>query len=197
MSIAAIVLAAGASRRLGRPKQQVVIAGETLLDRTVRVVREASLSSIIVVVREPPARAWLARDVRVVFNDAADEGIASSIRCGVASASECNAVGAVILACDQPALSAAHLRKLVLDRSRLTASAYGDCVGIPAYFPESFFASLLRLRGDQGARQILKAAHAIEAEELQLDIDTEQDLDAARALFELSSGDERAGQDES
>ena len=186
MTIAALVLAAGASRRLGRPKQNIVLDGETLLRRTVRLALDAGLSPIFVVVREETEHIEVALtpDLILVVNQEPDEGIASSIRGGIAEVSRHNVAGAVILACDQPALRVLHLRALVEDPHRLTASAYGGSLGVPAYFPFDFFSSLLQLSGDTGARSLLKNAHAIEAEELDLDIDTEEDLRAARALFE-------------
>lgn len=180
-----MILAAGASRRLGRPKQEVVLKGETLLAYAVRVACEAGLSPVILVVRRSAAANGLqGQQVRVVINESADEGIASSIRCGIASAEQHGVDGAVMLACDQPGLSSPHLRSLVADPGRLTASAYGGAVGIPAYFPANFFPSLMQLHGDQGARSMLRSAHFVSAEELKLDIDTEDDLDAARALIE-------------
>ncbi len=185
MSIAAAVLAAGASRRLGRPKQQVVIAGETLLARTVRIASEAGLSPVIVVTRpsEEPHDAAL-NGACFVTNKIADEGIASSIRCGVTAAEQHKVAGAVILACDQPALTSKHLRALIADPARLTASEYAGTFGIPAYFPAEFFSSLLQLRGDTGARSLLKTAYFIRDEDLQLDVDTEDDLIATRAILE-------------
>jgi CTP:molybdopterin cytidylyltransferase MocA len=55
---------------------------------------------------------------------------------------------------------------------------------VPAYFPEESFAALAQLGGDSGARMLLQTAHSVAAESLELDIDTQQDLDRARALFE-------------
>lgn len=181
-----MVLAAGASRRLGRPKQNLVLAGETLLQRTIRLALDAGLSPIFVVVRKETEHVEIALSphVIIVLNQEAEEGIASSIRSGITAAAGYNVAGTVMLACDQPALHATHLRALVGDQHRLTASAYGGSLGVPAYFPAGIFSSLLQLRGDTGARSLLKNAHAIEAEELNLDIDTEQDVDIARALFE-------------
>lgn len=188
MSIAAIVLAAGASRRLGRPKQQVVLQGETLLERAIRIAKEAELSPVIAVTRQsitPDERS--PSGVHIVINQAADEGIASSIRCGVAAAEQHRVTGAVILACDQPRLGSSHLSALIAAPGRLTASAYAGIVGIPAYFPVEFFSSLQQLGGDTGARSLLKTAYPISAEELELDIDTEDDLRAAREIFDVSA----------
>lgn len=187
MSIAAVVLAAGASRRLGRPKQDIVIAGETLLQRTIRLAREAALSPVVVVTRaDSEHNNNLESDSAVIVapNHEADEGLASSIRCGISLASKHAAAGAVILACDQPSLRADHLRALVEDKNRVTGSAYASSIGVPAYFPATSFSLLLQLRGDAGARKLLINAHAISAEDLALDIDTEQELAAARVLLE-------------
>jgi CTP:molybdopterin cytidylyltransferase MocA len=190
VSVAAVVLAAGSSRRLGRPKQDIVIAGETLLQRAVRLAREASLSPVIVVTRTGAEYSEILDSdgaVVIAINHEPDEGLASSIHCGIALASRRHVAGAVILACDQPALRADHLRALVEDKSRVTGSAYAGSIGVPAYFPATSFPLLLQLRGDVGARKLLVNAHAISAEDLRLDIDTEQDLAAARALLEPGS----------
>lgn len=187
MSIAAIVLAAGASRRLGRPKQNILIAGETLLERAVRLSCEASLFPIIVVCHSGEDYGNSLRThsgIIFAINKEADEGVGSSIRCGVALASKHDIAGAVILACDQPALRANHLRALVADGSRITGSAYAGTVGVPAYFPAACFPLLLQLHGDMGARKLLLGARSVLAEELTLDVDTEDDLNAARLLLE-------------
>lgn len=187
MSVAAVLLAAGASRRLGHPKQQVVINGETLLQRTLRIASNASLAPIILVERPTSdySKALRAHSPLIVAtNHEADEGLASSIRCGIALASSLEVSGAVILACDQPSLRANHLRALSEDTSRITGSSYAGSIGVPAYFPAAYFPRLLQLTGDVGARKLLIGAHAIPAAELELDIDTEQDLAAARVLLE-------------
>lgn len=187
MSVAAVILAAGTSRRLGRPKQDVVLAGETLLQRTIRVAHEASLSPVIVVSRTNANHANISssgKPVIMAINLEPDEGVASSIRCGIAAAASHEVAGAVILACDQPTLRADHLRALVEDENHTTGSAYAGSVGVPAYFPVTSFPSLLQLRGDVGARKLLIDAHSVSAEDLTHDIDTEQDLAAARAVLE-------------
>lgn len=185
MSIAAVVLAAGASRRLGRPKQSIVLAGESLLHRTIRIASEARLSPIIVITR-PGAENIASPSSTIItkVNQNPDEGIASSIRCGISAASNEGAFGAVLLACDQPGLSAHHLRALIADPGVMTGSGYAGSIGVPAYFPAALFPTLLQLRGDTGARSLLKNARSIDADDLKLDIDTEEDLREARSLLE-------------
>jgi CTP:molybdopterin cytidylyltransferase MocA len=179
VTVAAVVLAAGASRRLGRPKQAVVIGGETLLERAVRVAVEAGLQPVIVVVRDAGVADGLDRCV-VVVNSLADEGMASSIRCGVSRVEELGAAGVVVMACDQVLLRAAHLRELCAEAGRVTGSGYAGKVGIPAYFPAAKFSELKELQGDVGARGLLRATAPVMDEGLALDVDTEADL--VRAL---------------
>jgi molybdenum cofactor cytidylyltransferase len=180
--IAAVVLAAGASRRLGRAKQSLEIGGETLLERAVRIAAEARLEPVIVVVRDEEVGKSL-RGCDVVVNALADEGLASSIRVGAARAQELGVVGVVVMACDQVALRAEHLRELCGEVDRVTGSGYAGKVGIPAYFPAEEFGELMELRGDVGARELLRGAAAIIDEGLALDVDTEADFQRARGML--------------
>lgn len=179
MSVAAVVLAAGASRRLGRAKQNVEIGGETLLERALRVAFEAGLEPVIVVVRDAEVACEL-QGCEVVVNGLAEEGIASSIRCGVERAGELGVAGLVVMACDQVALRAEHIRELCAEADRVTGSGYAGKVGIPAYFPEEKFGELMKLRGDVGARELLRGAVTVVDEGLSLDVDTESDVEQAR-----------------
>lgn len=184
MSVAAIVLAAGASRRLGEPKQLVQICGESLLERTVRICREAGCDPIVVVLG---ASAEVIRShcklegAVIVMNDEWAEGMGSSLRAGIY---ELDSVvdGCVVVTCDMPAVSPAHLQELI-KTGEMTASEYAGRRGVPAYFPSSAFATLMQLRGDAGARDLLKTANAVQLRGGELDVDTAQDLERARELF--------------
>jgi molybdenum cofactor cytidylyltransferase len=186
VNVAAIVLAAGASRRLGRPKQTVVLAGETLVERAVRVAREAGFDSIFVVIADAALAGPLeAMGATALLNQGAAEGIASSIRVGVEAARALSVVGVVVMTCDQIAVPADHLRVLCAQPESAAGSAYGGAIGIPAYLPRASFEELLSLRGDQGARSLLGNARSVVAEELNLDVDTEEDFERARELLEV------------
>jgi CTP:molybdopterin cytidylyltransferase MocA len=180
-----VILAAGFSRRLGKPKQTLVVGGETLVERGVRVAVQAGLSPVIVVVNPEAefAASLQALGAVVVINPEAAEGMASSIRGGVAQARQRHARGLVLMTCDQVAVRPEHLRALYAEPARITGSQYAGRTGVPAYFPSSSFDALLRLQGDAGARNLLRGAFAIAAEELELDVDTGQDVARARALF--------------
>lgn len=180
----AVILAAGASSRLGFPKQLVQLGGETLLDRSVRICTQSDLSPIFLVI--PPGRPDLAPSAActVLVNSSHSEGMSASIRAGITAALSVFSTGAVILACDQPAVTSAHLRQLASTPDRVTASRYADRNGVPVYFPGSTFAQLLELRGDQGARDLLRSAFALDLPDGDLDIDTPSELTRARLLFD-------------
>ena len=189
-SIAGIVLAAGGSSRLGQPKQLILLGSETLLERSVRIALDAGLAPVVVVLgsgatlirsRCGLVGAW------VVENMQWQEGMASSIRAGAGALLGSGADGVVIMTCDQPAVSVAHLRALVERTGRVTASSYAGRQGIPAYFPRRLFSELLLLQGDAGAREMLVAADAIELPGGEFDIDT------PAALLALQNHSQRVG----
>ena len=193
----AIILAAGASRRLGQPKQLVRVGDETLLGWTIRVARESGLDSVFVVLGAHSEHILAAVDmscVQTILNDNWEQGIASSIRVGVEAILEgdAEATSLMLLVCDQPRLSANHLRALIMAQtqahehapgSAIVASRYADIVGIPAIFPASQFANLLALQGDSGARSLLRgsASPVVEVEFYggEIDVDLPSDLEVA------------------
>lgn len=182
--IGGIVLAAGASRRLGEAKQGVRLGGETLLARAVRVALAAGLEPVVVVVSAGLKVADCLDRVdgfRVLMNEAAEEGMASSIRVGVGAV--LGADGVVVMACDQPAVTAEHLRKLMLGGDEVVASEYAGRRGVPAYFPARVFGELMELRGDVGARELLLGVRCAELMGGEVDVDTWEDLARARELF--------------
>jgi molybdenum cofactor cytidylyltransferase len=189
-SISAVILAAGASRRLGQPKQLLRLnptISETLLERAVRLAREADLSPVIVILganHEAIAAATSLGDATTILNPDWPEGMASSIRLGLHTTLQLapSAAGLLLMACDQPAVTATHLRALTATGT-LTASEYANRRGIPAYLPTSHWPSLATLQGDTGARNLLLRAATIPLPHGDLDIDTPEDLGQAQALY--------------
>jgi molybdenum cofactor cytidylyltransferase len=164
----------------------VRLGGETLLQRAVRVANEAGLEPVFVVVSGDQAEEFGVASLAHCFaliNDGAQEGMASSIRVGVARALETGSEGIVVMACDQPAVTAGHLRELFATEEQVVASSYAGRRGVPAYFPASVFPELMELQGDAGARSLLQGAQCVELASGELDIDTAEDLERARILF--------------
>lgn len=193
----AILLAAGASTRLGRPKQLLrlpVFGGETLLDHAVALARAAGAAPIFVVVGAHAEEIILEcelLDCIVVHNEAWAEGMASSLRVGIASVLENApaASGAMVLVCDQPGLSGEHLRSLLEvhrhDPNHIAASRYAGRAGVPVIFPRAVFPALVELQGDHGARVLLQrsgaAVHAVDFPGGELDLDSPEDLERLQA----------------
>jgi molybdenum cofactor cytidylyltransferase len=188
MSIAAIIVAAGASSRLGQPKQLVMVDGQPLLQRTVRCAREAGAEPVFVVLGAYSDVIEKAIDfgtAKIVRNHDWEEGLASSIRAGVTAVNaRTEAAGVLLMTCDQPRMTATHLRKMikVFDTRLQTviASVYGGTRGVPVLFPRVLFPDLLALRGDKGARGLLATASLpvveVQFEGGEVDIDRPEDL---------------------
>jgi molybdenum cofactor cytidylyltransferase len=161
--IPAVILAAGASRRLGRPKQLVWYEGETLLARAVKAA--CACDPVIVVTgcqAGAMARELVPFPVHRVFNGAWEEGMASSIRAGVRALPPGSA-GALFLVCDQPAVDRNLVDRLLAAWSGVpVACVYAGVRGIPAILPAASFPALLELKGDRGARSLLGGAEVLE-----------------------------------
>ena len=192
MTIPAIVLAAGASTRLGRPKQLVSYLGQTLLARAIRLCQEAGATPVHAVLGANSEATFSEAEKAFaipIINEVWQHGIASSIHAGLGmvNMTSVNAPGVLILTCDQPRLTAAHLARLLgsfraQPDPAIVASAYGGTLGTPVVFPRSVFPQLHALQGDTGARAILKNPPCPVLEVPfpggEIDIDTPADLDS-------------------
>jgi CTP:molybdopterin cytidylyltransferase MocA len=181
---AAIVLAAGASTRLGEPKQLVVLGGETLLERALRTARAAGCMPVVIVLGARYVEivdSCTLSDAVPVINHNWKQGMSSSIRLGVQTLESIgeDSDGVVLMTCDQPAVTAEHLRAL-MTAGDVRASGYAGQKGVPAYFPAASFAELMALQGDTGARELLRGAEAIELPGGELDVDTADHLAQVR-----------------
>lgn len=188
IAVATAILAAGASRRLGTPKQLIVDLGAPLVVRMAAVAR-GSLSREVAVIlgaaRAEVEAALVGAPVTVLFNEAWPEGMASSIRTAVKWASGTGCDAALLMACDQPFVTEAHLDRLIVaygQSRKIIASRYGDTSGIPAVFPSSVFPALLGLRGDRGAAAALDRSEwqVVDFPEAAFDVDTPTDLASLR-----------------
>jgi molybdenum cofactor cytidylyltransferase len=182
----AVVLAAGASTRFGSPKQLVRIGGRPLLHTVVARAAEVTGNALIVVLGSGAAELGpLLKHTpgSVVVNRHWREGLASSIRAGVARLpSSC--AGVLLVLADQAAVTTDDLKRLAGTWRRrphcIVAALYGGTTGAPAIFPRASFADLAALRGDAGARSILRRSAdrlvRVPMPGAELDLDTPEDL---------------------
>jgi CTP:molybdopterin cytidylyltransferase MocA len=162
---AVVILAAGGSRRLGRPKQLVAIAGKPLIRRAAEAALSSGSGSVHVVAGAEVAGVHAALDglpVDVVINEAWSEGMASSIRAAIEAIErrERPVESLILMLCDQPGVSADVLRRLLdayrATRAPVVASRYPEGPGVPALFHADLFPALKTLHGDVGARQLIR-----------------------------------------
>lgn len=183
-----VLLAAGASRRLGRPKQLVVVDGETLVRRAASSgLATAPLDAVIVLghAADEIGAAVAGLPLRPVVADDWRDGMGASLACGVA-ALDARCDGVLVVLCDQPALDAAHCAALVdawrTHRDSAAASAYAGVLGVPAVLPRAWLLEPGALAGDRGARELLRSTArrvvAVAAPALMYDIDRIGDLPA-------------------
>jgi molybdenum cofactor cytidylyltransferase len=194
--VGSIVLAAGTAERPARA-ELLRLGGEALARRAARAAVEAGLWPVVVVVgdRADEVRAELAGlPLVTVANPGFAAGQAGSLGLGLRRLIECapGAAGAMVLACDRPAVRAGHLRALVQaarDQARpLAASACGRTLCLPALVPVTMFEELRALAGDGGLPDLLayRAAEiaAVAFPEGELDAGTPEGWARARALLE-------------
>jgi molybdenum cofactor cytidylyltransferase len=187
--VAGLLLAAGGSSRLGRPKQLVEFEGKTLIRRAAEALIDAGCAPVIVVLGAELDGSTKALDglaAEIVVNEDWANGMGSSIACGMrAVESHTSKPDALLLSlCDQPHVNAAHLRKFIdtfaTTRSDVISAYYDDVAGVPALFSSSLFPSLCSLKGEKGAREIIRNspdAVTIPLPEAAIDVDTDKDLD--------------------
>jgi molybdenum cofactor cytidylyltransferase len=181
-----LVLAAGASRRLGQPKQLVKLAGRPALHIVVANAVAVAGHNVTVVIgahARDLSRLLGHSPASVIINRRWEEGMASSLRFGIASLPPaCDAT--MVLLGDQVAVTADDLKRLIDawkgEESMIAASVYDQRVGVPAIFPRFCFSELSELRGDQGARKILERNSyrliRVPMPNAAIDLDTPEDL---------------------
>lgn len=193
-----VLLAAGDSTRMGRPKQQLVYRGETLLQHAIAAALASACSPVVVVLgayADVIRPTIPAESVYVVQHSTWQEGMGASIRVGITALQKIatNVDGAVIMLCDQPFVDAPLLNHLIEKKEQtgklIIASAYAprlegaDTVisGVPVLFDKSLFPLLTRLQGQEGAKKILlqhaASVATIPFPEGNMDIDTDRDFE--------------------
>jgi len=161
VTVAAVVLAAGASRRLGRPKQVLALDGGTVLDATLAVARASECQPIVVVLggAADQVRAEVDLDgVRVVENTDYGDGCSTSIRTAL-DALPPEVAGIVLMLGDQPRVAVETVQELEATARghAVGVCEYDDGLGHPLWFDPGMFDSLRSMHGDKAVWKLVDA----------------------------------------
>lgn len=182
-----IILAAGNSSRLGHAKQLLLYKEKTLIEHVVDEALSALLDPVIVVTganAEQVIQALSHDEVEIVFNPHWEKGMASGIVLGITKLQELNIAEDVIVAvCDQPFVSKELFQQLIDKKVEtgkgIIACSYADTIGTPVLFSHKYFEELSGLKGEDGAKKLLKThkkdVALIEFPQGSIDIDTQKD----------------------
>jgi molybdenum cofactor cytidylyltransferase len=187
----AVILAAGASTRMGEPKQLLLIKGRPLVVHATEAALASAAWPVVVVLgaNAGAIRPVLARlPVLIAENPAWAEGMAASIRAGVTTLQQFSRAldAAVVALCDQPGFSADVIHRLVAAQRAsgrsIVAAHYGGRNAAPALFLRHHFSTLAALTGEEGARHLLNgnpsSVATVDLPELLFDLDTPKDYSA-------------------
>ena len=187
---AIIILAAGASTRLGKPKQLLPFQGKTLLQRTIDTALATDVEAVILILGAHAEKMLAETDtagVEVCVNGSWREGMASSVRLGISTLQQSYPTmdSAIILLCDQPFVTADLIRQLMQAQQqsgkKIVASHYKNTAGVPVLFMRSLFPELMKLQGQEGAKKLLeifqKEVVTVPFPEGKIDIDTAADYE--------------------
>jgi molybdenum cofactor cytidylyltransferase len=198
MNTGLILLAAGSSSRLGRPKQLIEFQGKKLIKKAVEEAEKSKVNSMVVVLGWNPDLIKTGFDsgkIPFVINENWEEGMASSMQEGLRFLMEKEHLDQVILMLvDQPFVDRKLLDRLILEKEKsrkgIVACRYSETLGVPAIFDQSYFEEMLSLQGSEGAKKvILKNSEDVIAIDFPLgsvDLDTEEDLKRLDFLTDFS-----------
>ncbi len=183
-----VILAAGASTRMGRPKQLLRFRGESMIQRSLRTALKTPFRPVVVVLGafaeeiEPELEGY---EAEVVYNSSWKSGMGGSVAVGLEGLlrQEPRLESALFLLVDQPYLKPAQLIRMAealegTDKPGVV-SAYGDTLGVPALFRRALFPELLQLQGQKGAKPLIEkyrpALLALPFPQGKADLDTPED----------------------
>jgi len=182
---AIIILAAGASRRLGNPKQLVDFKGDTLLNHSINAAKKIPNTDLYVILGSQFEKIFLTMPkVKCFVNPKWERGMGDTISFSVQAIAHKKYKGMVFTTCDQPYLNTSILKNILKgfeqSKKKIIVSKYENGQGIPSFFSNNYFNQLIKLKGDDGAKAIIKNnlgdVGFVEFEKGDIDIDTRQDL---------------------
>ena len=186
--IGGLVLAAGAARRFGAPKQLADLDGVPLLEHALRTMTSAPVGRVVVVLGAGADEVAAGVDLHgadPVVCGRWEEGQSASLACGLAELTGCEAV--VVTLGDQPRVSPEAIRRVISARNGAAAvrATYNGNPGHPVLLERRLFEQLRNVSGDKGARNLLLSVNVLDLPCDDLgggeDVDTPAELDALRA----------------
>lgn len=200
--IAGIILAAGQSRRMGKPNKLLTkLKGVSFIRHVAEIATSAQLDQVVVVTgheAELMQEQLTGLDVSFTHNEHFAQGLSSSLRTGIAALGD-DIDAALVLLSDMPFITEETVRavKTAFDReddSRIIVPHFEGRRGNPVLWPRRYFAELATISGDQGARALLKAypdaVHELElGEEVLIDIDTPESAASIGADLNIGKSD--------
>ena len=191
--VAAIVLAAGMSRRMGAPKQLLRVGDKTILERTLENVRASNASEIVLVLghaADEIQKRIATQDLKIVLNRDYEQGMGTSLRSGLTEVTA-DVKAAIIVLADQPWTSAGTLNRLIAchqeRKPQIIIPTYRGFRGNPVLLDRSVFAEVQSLNGDVGCRAIFGdhtegiVKLAVDDPGILLDIDSRDDFETMSA----------------
>lgn len=188
MKTGVILLAAGSSSRLGRPKQLINYQGKTLIQHSIEAALNSTANDLVVVLgsnSELIQTGIESKEVPVLVHEHWEEGMSSSMQCGLRYLIETSQLEQVILMlCDQPYVTQDLLDQLMngkkASRKGILACSYSGTVGVPALFDQTYFPELFALMGAEGAKKVIlnhqEDVFLIDFPLGAVDLDTEEDV---------------------
>ncbi len=200
--IAGLILAAGKSERMGRPKPLLPLEGETFLSRIIRNVEDSRLTEWIVVLghrhEEILAQAKMPAN-RTILNADYELGQLSSLKCGLGALNWQKLDGVMVILSDHPLISTAIINVLVenfsAENGLIVIPTFQGKRGHPVIFGKSLFAELSSAPLETGAKSVIRAHQRdilhipVEEEGILVDVDTQSDY--AKLLWRFTQQDTR------
>lgn len=193
--IGIIVLAAGASSRMGSPKQLLKWGETTLLAHVISVAKNTKAAEVFVVLgaNEDLIKKSIAVDANILLHNDWEQGLGSSIAFGVKKLQKLGFDGILIMLADQPLVTDVYLNRLlenfIKGDKKIIASRFSGSVGVPAIFSAEYYDELQKLNNDYGAKHLIKSHFedvcTLQADHLVIDIDT---IDAYKEIYKQQFG---------
>ncbi len=194
--IAAVILAAGKSSRMGSNKLLAALSGEPMVLQTVKKIAASAVVNVTVVTghqADEICTALQGQDVTIVQNPAFEQGLASSLRAGVkALQNSCDAI--LVCLADMPLIEPRDINRLIAafdpaENRSIVVPVFERAYGNPVLWGAEHFTALMACEGDRGARGLLENLHenvvevAVDNQSVVLDADTPEALEVIRSLM--------------